>query len=437
MGSELGQYRPYRNSTAAAYAGLINSMDFNTPAIRQSFIDQLIGLGAQVYNHIGTDLRPQICAASNADYAIVALSGTRTIAQGRSLIASYSDRTGRNAGFARKFPSYIQSAADDVYATLVSNLGFGQPTILLCGHSLGGAVATALASLLRGKYPDARIVLCTFGAPKCIGEPVNPFLATIDMVRYVIENDPVQFIPPLPAQAPLIYSALGGPSGRLVSSWGHPCRAVNILRNSETAYPAPLVSGPEVGLTTMLALANSSEGWFGPDHLMQTYNDRLFYNARFHFPYPVPDAVGASGSGSYIPNMPPVSQAALPGVQITPDQLRQADVRMTVFRELASAQESIPVHVPFPNLMQVARFGKTYFVNWMGMDVCTAPTKKKARALARHGNRFLRIYQHVAQSESQTFVMALAFYLTEAANPQGGFRPALRDGNNPPQMIIP
>ena len=44
------------------------------------------------------------------------------------------------------------------------------PRIFLCGHSLGGALASLAAMELAAAYPDSKVTVYTYGAPR-VGNP--------------------------------------------------------------------------------------------------------------------------------------------------------------------------------------------------------------------------------------------------------------------------
>ena len=65
--------------------------------------------------------------------------------------------------------------------------------LVLCGHSLGGAVATIIAAQLQEIYPE--MVLVTFGSPRPGGRKFRERFK-VQHWRYVHENDVVPALPP-------------------------------------------------------------------------------------------------------------------------------------------------------------------------------------------------------------------------------------------------
>ncbi|MFJ4344928.1 lipase family protein [Pseudomonas sp. NPDC089401] len=67
--------------------------------------------------------------------------------------------------------------------------------IIICGHSLGGAVALLLAEMLRRKRQDLNIQLYTFGAPRAGDTTFMQGAADLVHHRIVNDNDPVPSVP--------------------------------------------------------------------------------------------------------------------------------------------------------------------------------------------------------------------------------------------------
>jgi Lipase (class 3) len=95
-------------------------------------------------------------------------------------------------------------------------LGSGQP-FALCGHSLGGALATVVAGFLAvSDRPPSEIV--TFGAPRAGKEALAAVLHDIPMRQYRYRADPVPMVPTDPPfMHPRAILQLGPAYGLVVS----------------------------------------------------------------------------------------------------------------------------------------------------------------------------------------------------------------------------
>lgn len=74
------------------------------------------------------------------------------------------------------------------------------PTIICCGHSLGGAMATLCAAWIKTHHSSGAIVYCvTFGSPRVGNEifrdNVHAALDVTRTFRVVMEGDPVPEVP--------------------------------------------------------------------------------------------------------------------------------------------------------------------------------------------------------------------------------------------------
>lgn len=68
-------------------------------------------------------------------------------------------------------------------------------TILVCGHSLGGAIALLLGEWLNRSYPDANVMLYTYGAPRTGNGAFVKAAAGLTHHRLVNHNDPIPGVP--------------------------------------------------------------------------------------------------------------------------------------------------------------------------------------------------------------------------------------------------
>jgi predicted lipase len=85
----------------------------------------------------------------------------------------------------------------DAIDTAIENLQGKTKDIVVCGHSLGGAVATLYAHSIKKHYPDYNIKSVTIGSPR-VGNKTfkdNYDLSDIDTLRIVHNNDLVTHTP--------------------------------------------------------------------------------------------------------------------------------------------------------------------------------------------------------------------------------------------------
>ena len=85
----------------------------------------------------------------------------------------------------------------DAIETALENLQGKTKDIVVCGHSLGGAVATLYAHSIKKHYPEYNIKSVTIGSPR-VGNKTfkdNDDLSNIDTLRIVHNNDLVTHTP--------------------------------------------------------------------------------------------------------------------------------------------------------------------------------------------------------------------------------------------------
>jgi len=291
--------------------------------------------------------------------------------------------------------------------------------VVLIGHSLGGAIALPLAKLISNRVPSAPINVISYGSPRVCGRLAIEALQRTFVARYITPGDQVSSFPPLAAQAPDINALLTSAQRARIANWIHPDQALSVAENGSISQlvqdPAPT---PFTG-TTILQCLQSRQGIFNASHAITTYRDRLALSIP---PAPANPVV--------IPPPPIVAQVNPP---VDAQVNRVLDARLAVFREGAAHTAGVPVQIPSFSRMRAFHENRIWFVEWGGYIVCCGPTKKKARALCRHFNKFLMIYQGVGASYSQIFVQALQEYLSAAAV-DTMFAPPLRDNGIPPAL---
>lgn len=138
------------------------------------------------------ELHCRVAKVETPEFTYIGVEGTARALQW----ASYLNRIHlvERATWPGRYVEFFSYLADSVVA-LVGG-AFGTKRIVVCGHSLGGAVAAILAETLRrtGSKVEA---LWTFGSPKP-GTPEFADSYTIPTFRLVGQNDIVPSLPPDP-----------------------------------------------------------------------------------------------------------------------------------------------------------------------------------------------------------------------------------------------
>jgi hypothetical protein len=173
-------------------------------------------------NDLATDMKPSrgndtvsiglICQANGTGDAVIAIRGTEGIlewihdAEFLTVPCPFLVGAGHTEdGFTAMYQSLRTGAAPNSPTVVksIGNLPFPRPvtSVTVCGHSLGGALATLLALDLAANTVFSQPVVYTYGSPRT-GDSL--FVSTFDQVvknSYRIENrvDIVPKLPPPPA----------------------------------------------------------------------------------------------------------------------------------------------------------------------------------------------------------------------------------------------
>ncbi len=104
---------------------------------------------------------------------------------------------------------------------------YGDQTIILCGHSLGGAIALLLAEWIRRRPRAPRVILYTYGAPRAGDQAFVTSAGSLVHHRLVNHNDPVPAVPAvwMDAEWKLAIPA----TAMLVASLAPPIQGVSLL----------------------------------------------------------------------------------------------------------------------------------------------------------------------------------------------------------------
>lgn len=414
---------------ALAGARLVRQLDTPRPLEGLAeYLEPVMGVANASQVYITSNYPVTFGYAVNDNYLRIFLSGVRTVAAGQRLAQGWlngpatEDVQGINPAISNTAASMMQ---------LLPSFNMAARSVAIFGHSYGGAIAIELGRLFQRIGRPNFITVVTYGQPRVL--QINYELPTAwDICRWVTPNDNVPRLPPGSRSAPLLYNALNPQQQRRMENWVHPCQATEV---SDTGAIRTIDDAPSdpIGVTTILAALNSNtQGVFGTGHLLSTYIPNL------------ERAIAVAGAAPVI--VPAATNTRAPTATITPPRFtppvvvapltqQELDARVAYVRDAQVERDQTPVAIGPQYRMKAVRDKKVYYVEWCGWQVCWAPTKKKARALARHFNRFLAIYQGVGVSNSDLFVRALTYYLALAADPNGPLKPTLNNGGQP--SVVP
>lgn len=324
--------------------------------------------------------------------------------QGWEVPIDYTADSGANP-YLRNMATLIINSAGLIDAT-------SRPRIIVAGHSLGGAASVVIAKRLNSTLSIGSVSCITYGAPRCGPSSFADSVSTMDIARWMCDDDPVPHVPPRQNEAPLYFCTMTNlgrtNANRYVQCYG----GLQIFRHGEVS-DADVSSAAAVDIQFNLGawLVSLVRGLDSP-HTISNYSARLqSYRAAT-----LGDPVYIGGS----------THRGNP-VLDTPREIAQ-EVEATVrqFNQSVAGQSSQDVKLPSTSIFQYARLGKLWFVILGDSAFAIGPTRRKAGRLANLGNQFLRRLQTEGQVDTDSLVFALQSYLEEASDPTSTIKPTMR-----------
>jgi hypothetical protein len=282
---------------------------------------------------------------------------------------------------------------------------------LLAGHSLGGTVASVLGEQLRRSRFPASVSAVSFGAPRPgpIGTSIE--LGSLDLTRWMNVDDPVPCLPPNATQATFLHLLLSSRESRLYGAMRHPIGGIELAADG-TAEPRAAPSNFNTGLTLSVMgwLTGSLQNNATP-HSMHAYEERLAQRIALQ---------------PAVPDEEPGAAQPERGHARNPGEIRRAIATAeNKFREQSRLRNLDPVHIPPDKAFSLQRVGPVYGCALGGVLFSVAPTRRRARHLARLGNDFLDRLQLEGIVDAQVLADLWIKYLMAAADPSGGFTPPM------------
>jgi len=347
------------------------------------------------------------------NYRVVAyIDGIQSSEQAQNFINGYDNSDGGLG--TSPYNAWLRSQAADFL--LFYQRSFPTPPEYLdfVGYSAGGALGTYMLHRFKQLGNPPKMKLVTFGAPRATNVSVRAFLGGSAMCRWMTDADPVPLIPPRATDVPALIAVQ---PVLTVLRWGNYVHTDGGIAVFSDGTTAPEVVPPTSSLNVSGSLAAwllSEEGSPNNPHALTSYQAAL--NA----------AILRANNATQL--QPPVGQG----------EPRQVDNKAEIKaaqREAAKivniqghAQNSVPQLIPEPLLLKPVRVGLIWCVEFNGRIILQAPIEKRARAIARAGNTFLKSLQRQAIVDVATLEDELSEFLRLAQMPGTGFTPTIKTG---------
>lgn len=143
-----------------------------------------------------TDTNTQAFITHNDKIVLISVRGTQEFLADASRDADarqvpYEEGEGQaHRGFYKGF-----QAAKPFVERYLNAFYTGEQTLIICGHSLGGAIALLLTEWLRRKPTKPKVILYTFGAPRAGDATFAKAARPLTHHRIVNHNDPIPALP--------------------------------------------------------------------------------------------------------------------------------------------------------------------------------------------------------------------------------------------------
>ena len=353
--------------------------------------------------------KPKVWIGQGPNITVVLAQCLQSPGQGTALWNGYESYYFQSGNTTENY--WLRTWAESVQAFMGANRFTTPRSLLLVGHSAGGAMLHYFGQVYKETIAGLPVRIITFGSPKAGGSVLANAQSEGTVTRWMNDGDPVPDVPPPLAGLSswgLIYSALIVQRlGKFVHSHGGVALAVDGTFVDRTLPRITPLNWPIAVGAAVFSYTVSSDG----PHSIAEYYRRLSL-AVAASPVADPQTGGGGDYGGGFDESTPAIQALL------------VQAQQNVFaREVGRAINDIVV--PLDAEFRYRREGRIWSLYFAGDFVAIGPSKKRARAMARIGNEFLRRLQTGGVVDTGQFIQTFQQYLTRAADPLGGFNPPL------------
>lgn len=385
---------------------------------------------------------PRVFTATSPAWGLIAIGGTENVLMGSKFVSAYYGLNPLNFS-PLPINFFLEDLGARICTTDTGRAAVTSPNLLIVGHSLGGAVGIAIGAVRNALGVPGRVVVVNFGTPKPGTVTIRNMLGGVQVARWMCDDDPVPLVLPTFTQAPAVMS-LYNPGqlttvGQIVQTQGGLQIDGNYQVTSET-LPQTAIINPTTSLATWLYSLDS--GAQNP-HQIDEYVRRLAG---------VLNIQQAAEANAPIVNTPPVHvaqeqplalelQSGLvdPGSPMgVPETLTRAQVNRELkdYRAVAPGGRGIGIIVeelPSSLIFQKVKANGVWVVTFGGVPFAVAPRRKRAGALARAGNDFIRRLLIEESVDSTAMCLRWIDFCNAAVDPTSGIVPLL---NSSPVNVL-
>lgn len=345
----------------------------------------------------------------NGSRKVLYIDGVQTDGQASSLIGGYSDQRGGSAFTVQN--QWLIDQADRIIDAMTAGHWVEPEYLDFVGYSAGGAVAQIVMWRYVTRQSVTKRKLITFGSPRAQPRLQRDQLSSSPVARWFTDADPVPLIPPRMADVSTLVAIISPLQTIQYGNFVHTDGGISVAQNGVTT-PAVLPPVAEVDPGSSLASWYFLvEGSGTNPHALSTYYAYL-QAAVNALPRPDEQTV-------------PVAEDENPQQERQRDVTRRQRQIADAINEAGRAQNNVGLEIPPETLMIPHRLGRVWVVSFNGDVICTAPIEKRARAIARAGNAFLRALPKQALVDPIALSQQLTNWLGMAQDPTFGFVPQI------------
>lgn len=336
------------------------------------------------------------------------ISGVRNQTMAERVWAGY---TGGTSGNYTGINTYLDEQATIIANEIVVAQG-GKPATRAWGHSAGGALAWMVLKKLRTSFESFWTPYVTmYGTPKFFHANRYAEWVPWDSRHYMRDDDPVPLIPPELTWWTRVTASLSTWQGRSLSFFNGIPRGISLPRNGpwvSSASPLGIIEPPETAIASWI---NAQTNGRDTNHSIGSYLDRFrsYRAAPSNVPTVLPQPI------------PVVSQNPITNVESRRQIAVSQSIILSTDRSIQAPQLVLPTELQFV----ARRVGRIWYVDWQGNRIFTAPSKKRARGMARVGNDFLRRLLLETNTDVDGLVHQMVRWLADAQAIDGPIQPPL------------
>jgi len=372
-------------------------------------ISEESGMGVTTREFISTASRPRWVYVENESFGVALILGTDNMFQAANIVSAWSLRIPNDT--TPGLPQYFNDQAFAMRQLMGGVQSRNAQRVYFVGHSLGGALAEAMAVQEYNSRFRASVLSTTFGSPRVGDIRFRDALARNSNTRWMNDADPVPLLPP---EVPDSIQFAAGLGIEVIDRWSrflHGGGGIVLDDQGRTTAqvipPLGLVRGG-ASLAAFLLKAATDQSSI---HSLTYYVDRL---------------------QMLVANTTPPQRARVVESPIEPTHNTHrgsANAAIDQWRDTivhtGAQQNASALTVPDDRQFRTVKFDGFWWVTFGGALVAVGPTRKRAGAMATRGNEFLRRLQRMAGVDINALKFLFPIYLDAASTPNNGFKPVI------------